>query len=74
MKPPKQALSDYSQNKNGTSHADPTVDRDKLIAHILESVAAATALLREQSFDLLTLIAVTGLKKTHKKSIIYVNP
>lgn len=59
----KQALSDYTQNKNGTSHTDPTVDKDELIAHILESVAAATALLQEHDFDLSTLIAPTGFGK-----------
>ena len=59
----KQALSDYTQNKNGTSHTDPTVDKDELIAHILESVAAATALLQEHDFDLSTLIAATGFGK-----------
>ena len=59
----KQALSDYTQNKNGTSHTDPTVDKDELIAHILESVAAATALLQEHGFDLPTLIAASGFAK-----------
>ena len=59
----KQALSDYTQNKNGTSHTDPTVDKDELIAHILESVAAATALLQEHDFDLPTLIAASGFAK-----------
>ena len=59
----KQALSDYTQNKNGTSHTDPTVDKDELIAHILESVAAATALLQEHDFDLPTLISATGFGK-----------
>lgn len=59
----KQALSDYTQNKNGTSHTDPTVDKDELIAHILESVAAATALLQEHDFDLSTLIAASGFAK-----------
>lgn len=59
----KQALSDYTQNKNGTSHTDPTVDKDELIAHILESVAAATALLQEHDFDLSALIAASGFAK-----------
>ena len=59
----KQALSDYTQNKNGTSHTDPTLDKDELIAHILESVAAAAALLQEHDFDLQTLIAASGFAK-----------
>ena len=59
----KQALSDYTQNKNGTSHTDPTLDKDELIAHILESVAAAAALLQEHNFDLQTLIAASGFEK-----------
>ncbi len=59
----KQALSDYTQNKNGTSHTDPTVDKDELIAHIMESVAGAAQLLREHGFDLPALIDATGFEK-----------
>lgn len=59
----KQALSDYTQNKNGTSHTDPTVDKAELIAHIMESVTATEQLLKEHAFDLPTLIAASGFEK-----------
>ena len=59
----KQALSDYTQGREKAGGSDPTIDKAVLIAHLLESVAAATALLQEYGFDLPPLIAATGFEK-----------
>ena len=59
----KQALSDYTQNRNGKHRTDPTVEKGELIAQVVKSVKAATQLLREHDFDLPSLIAASGFAK-----------
>ena len=59
----KKALNDYTQNKNGQTKIDPTVDKDELIKQILRAVADAKQLLSEHDFDLDELIAAEGFKK-----------
>ena len=48
----RKALADYTANVGG----DPTVDKDKLIARIIETIAKAKAFLSENNFDLQILI------------------
>ena len=59
----KKALNDYTQNKNGQSKIDPTVDKDELIKQILRAAADAKQLLSEHDFSLDELIAAEGFKK-----------
>lgn len=59
----KQALSDYTQNKNGTTHTDPTADKAELIAHIMQAVSGAEQLLKEHGFELSSLVSATGFEK-----------
>ena len=63
----KKALADYTVNAAGAGSTDPTVDKEELIARILETVAAAKAFLADNDFDLQTLIDATGF---HKMSLI----
>ena len=59
----KKALNDYTQNKNGQSKIDPTVDKDELIKQILRAATDAMQLLSEHDFSLDELIAAEGFKK-----------
>ena len=63
----RKALADYTVNAAGAGSTDPTVDKDELIARILETIAAAKAFLDDNDFDLQTLIDATGF---HKMSLI----
>lgn len=59
----KKALNDYTQNGNGTSHVDPTVDKEELVEQILKAVAGAEQLMDECDFDLEALIHATNFQK-----------
>ena len=59
----KKALNDYTQNKDGQTKIDPTIDKDELIKHIIQAVADAKLLLDEHGFDLCELISAEGFKK-----------
>ena len=59
----RKALADYTANVNGSGGADPTVDKEKLIARILETVAAAESFLLGHSFSLQTLIDAKDFEK-----------
>jgi len=49
----RQALADYTANpEGGTGGNDPTVDKQELIKHVLEAIAAATTFLQEHDFEL----------------------
>ena len=52
----RKALADYTANVGGGGGADPTVDKDQLIARIIETIAKAKAFLSENDFDLQMLI------------------
>lgn len=51
----RKALANYTANVGGDGGTDPTVDKDKLIARILETIGKAKAFLEENDFDLQTL-------------------
>ena len=59
----KKALNDYTQNVNGTSGVDPTVDKEEMIEHILKAVAGANQLMDEHGFDLSALISASNFQK-----------
>ncbi|MDO4839783.1 MAG: HsdR family type I site-specific deoxyribonuclease, partial [Desulfovibrionaceae bacterium] len=59
----RKALADYTANENGTYSSDPTVDKDKLIARILETIAAAEQFLAEHGFSLQELIQAKDFAK-----------
>lgn len=59
----RKALADYTANVDGNSGTDPTVDKEKLIARILETIGAAEQFLNEHGFDLGQLISAVGFEK-----------
>lgn len=52
----RKALADYTANVGGNGGTDPTVDKDELIARIIETIGKAKAFLLENDFDLQMLI------------------
>ena len=59
----RKALADYTANAGGLGGADPTVDKEKLIARIGDTVAKAEMFLSERKIDLGLLIAAEGFAK-----------
>ena len=59
----RKALADYTANANGAGSADPTVDKEKLIARILEIIASAESFLAGREFTLQALIDAKGFEK-----------
>ena len=59
----RKALADYTANVDGNSGTDPTVNKEKLIARILETIGAAEQFLKEHGFDLRQLISAAGFEK-----------
>ena len=59
----RKALADYTANIGGQGGDDPTVDKDKLIARILETISKAKAFLLDREFDLDDLIAASDFTK-----------
>lgn len=59
----KKALNDYTQNVNGTSSIDPTVDKEEVIERIIKAIAGADQLMAEHDFDLSALIDATNFQK-----------
>ena len=52
----RKALADYTANVGGNGGTDPTVDKDKLTARIMETIAKVKAFLSEKDFDLQMLM------------------
>ena len=52
----RKALADYTANVGGKGGKDPTIDKDELIARIIETISKAKAFLLENDFDLQMLI------------------
>ena len=51
----RKALADYTANVSGQGGADPTIDKEKLIAHILQVISEAKGYLQQHGFDLQVL-------------------
>ena len=60
----RKALADYTANQSGVS-IDPTVDKEVLIARILEVIKAADQFLATHDFDLKALVDATGFHKAY---------
>jgi len=59
----KKALNDYTQNKDGKTKVDPTVDKEEMIKQISKAIADADQLLSDSDYDLLELIGAEGFRK-----------
>ena len=60
----RQALADYTANPEGGAEGnDPTIDKRELIKHVMETIAAATAFLKEHDFELNDLIKAESFEK-----------
>ena len=59
----RKALADYTANQGGQNGDDPTVEKEKLIARIIETIGKAKSFLDEREFDLDDLVAATGFAK-----------
>ncbi|EPI60298.1 type I site-specific deoxyribonuclease, HsdR family [Gardnerella vaginalis JCP8066] len=59
----RKALADYTVNAGGNGGLDPTVDKNKLIARIVETIGKADKFLSENYFDLENLINAHDFKK-----------
>ena len=59
----RQALADYTANPGDGAGNDPTIDKKELIRHVLETIAAATAFLKEHDFELDDLIKAERFEK-----------
>ena len=59
----KKALADYTANVGGNDGSDPTIDKNELIARIIETIDKANAFLSEHDFNLETLINANDFMK-----------
>ena len=59
----RKALADYTTTVGGNGGPDPTIDKDKLIARIIETVAKAKAFLSQNDFNLQMMIYACGFMK-----------
>ena len=59
----KQALADYTANAKGLEGNDPTIDKEKLIKNVDETIAATREFLKEHGIDLQELIDAESFMK-----------
>lgn len=60
----RQALADYTVNPDGGEGSnDPTVNKEELIKHVWETIAAAELFLHEKGFELQVLVEAQSFKK-----------
>lgn len=59
----RKALADYTANVGGQGGTDPTIDKDKLIMRILETIDTAKSFLAEKNFKLQKLIDAYDFEK-----------
>lgn len=59
----RKALADYTANVGGSGGLDPTVDKDELIARIIETIGKTDTFLRDRDFDLEMLIHAENFMK-----------
>ena len=59
----RKALADYTANVGGQGCGDPTVDKEQLIARIVELIGQTNAFLDELGFDLSALVAAKDFAK-----------
>ncbi|WP_297183899.1 type I restriction enzyme endonuclease domain-containing protein, partial [uncultured Phocaeicola sp.] len=59
----RKALADYTANVGGNGGTDPTIDKDELIARIIETIAKAKAFLLKNDFNLQMLMDACDFMK-----------
>lgn len=59
----RKALADYTANVGGNGGTDPTIDKEELIARIIETIEKAKAFLLEKDFDLQMLMDACDFMK-----------
>lgn len=59
----RQALADYTNSNGGKSGEDPTLDKEKLLQKITDTIIAIKDYMAENGFDLSRLIAATDFEK-----------
>ena len=59
----RKALADYTANVGGNGGTDPTIDKDELIARIMETIGKAKPILAENDYDLQMLIDARDFSK-----------
>ena len=59
----RKALADYTANADGNHSTDPTVDKDKMIARILETIEKVETFFLERNFDLEMILCANDFKK-----------
>ena len=60
----RQALADYTATPDGGGHGnDPTVDKEELVKHVMETIAAAEEYLHDHGFNLKQLVDAESFEK-----------
>ena len=59
----REALAAYTANAGGNNGADPTVDKEKLIAHVLDLISQAEVFLQKRGFLLRDLVDAADFRK-----------
>ena len=59
----RKALADYTMNSDGQGGNDPTIDKEKLLERILDTIAKAKLFLHERGFELQDLIDAANFMK-----------
>ena len=59
----RKALADYTVNNTGQGGNDPTIDKEKLLARILEDIKTTKVFLKERDYELQELVAAQGFMK-----------
>lgn len=61
----RKALADYTASpEGGAGGNDPTIDKQELISHVMETISSATEFLKEHNFDLQELIDADAMCET----------
>ena len=59
----RKALADYTANEGGQGGDDPTIDKEKLVARIFDTIEKAKAFLKERDFELGDLVDAVDFAK-----------
>ena len=59
----RKALADYTANSSGQGGADPTIDKEVLVARVVELIVKTDVFLREKGFSLAALVEAKGFAK-----------
>ncbi|MBR1432888.1 type I restriction endonuclease subunit R [Ruminococcus sp.] len=59
----RKALADYTANKGGKQVTDPTIDKEEMIKHVIETAEKTKTFLSSHGFELQSLVDATGFGK-----------